>query len=67
MLIPFQSIWDGHLGRSSTVKHRVDLESATLRPIDSVSYRAWTGARDLKRDKTESMLEINVIEPAKTE
>lgn len=67
VLTPYQSMWDRHLGRISTIKHRVDLESPIIRPMDLVPYRIESKARDFKRSEIETMLVMNIIEPAKTE
>lgn len=51
VLTTFQSIWNGHLGRISTMKNRVDLLSPMIRPINSVPYRAKPKTRNLEKSQ----------------
>lgn len=44
MLEPFASKWDERLGRTFTVKHRVDLGRSDVRLIHAVPYRAGPNA-----------------------
>lgn len=63
----FQSRWDEYFSRISTINHRVDLKSSTMRPINLVRYRARSNARGFGRFKIENMLAMNVIEPKRTD
>lgn len=60
-------MWDEYLGRTTTVKHRVDLELLEIRPINSVPYHAGPKRHDLERCKIENMLAMNVTEPVRSE
>ena len=66
MLDEFASMWDGHLGRVSIAKHRIELQPGA-RPSYSAPYRAGPKARDFEKSEIDKMLKAGVIEPAKTE
>lgn len=60
-------MWDGYLGRISTVNHRIDLRLLNMCPIQLVPYRARPRTRDFEKSKIDNMLTINVKEPTQTE
>lgn len=60
-------MWDGHLGRKSTAKHRVELVDPNTPPVPSAPYRAGPKARELEKTEINKVLAENIIEPAQTE
>lgn len=66
MLEPFSKMWDGHLGRISVAKHRIDLMSGST-PVHSAPYRAGPKVREFQRTKINRMFEQEVLESVTTE
>lgn len=67
MLEPFPSMSDKHLGRIFTVKHRVDLESPSIRPIQFDSYCSTPKSRDYKTSEIDKMFAMKVKGSSQTE
>lgn len=63
LLSNFESMWDGHPGKISIVKHQIDLSPAQSKPIRFVLYRAGPKARELERNEIDKMLLGGVIRP----
>lgn len=66
MLQAFSNMWDGHLGRISVAKHRIDLTPGAS-PIHSAPYRARTKVPKFHQIEIAGMLEQEVIELARIE
>lgn len=66
MLEPFQSMWDGKMGPTTSVTNRVDLDPLEARPIRSVSYRAGLKARGFEKHQIDTKLKLHVVERAQT-
>lgn len=67
MLSEFESMWDGHLGRISTAKHRIELSDPNTAPVLSAPPHDGPKTREFERIEVDKMLAENVIEPAQTE
>lgn len=67
MLSQFQHLWDGHLGRIATAKHRIELIDPTTLPVHSVPYRACPKTREFEKLEVAKMLNDNIIETPQTE
>lgn len=64
MLTPLQSMCDGHLSWILPIKHRANLEWATILPTHLEPYHAEPKARDFESSNIENVLGMNVIETA---
>lgn len=67
MLPEFRDLWDGHLGRINTLKHRIELTLSDIWPIHSATYRGGLPGRKFEGEEIEEMLRMHVIIPAQTE
>lgn len=67
MLKPLLSRWDGPLAQIAAVKHKVDLESPTIRLIISTPYHAGPETSEFESYKIENRLVMNMMEAAQTE
>lgn len=67
MLIKFQRMWDGHLGRINVAEHIINLLNDEMRPVYSTPYRAEPTARKCSEAGINQMIAENVIERATTE
>lgn len=66
-VIEFQSMWDGHLERVNTAKHRIELRPENTQPIYCTPLWAGQKAREFEKTEIEEMLPKKVIEPTQTE
>lgn len=62
----FEDMWDGHLGRTTTAKHRIGLADNDVRSVQRSTYRVSLKARQFAATKTDRMLREQIIEPATT-
>lgn len=67
LLLAIPNIWDGRLGRKSTLRHCVTLDLSRIRVIHLVPYQAGLKARHFEKSEMGKMLAMYVIEPCKTE
>lgn len=67
MVKKYTSTRDGHLGRITVARHRIDLNATDAPSIHSALYRAGPKQGKLGRKKIENMEEICVAESAVTE
>lgn len=67
ILSELESRWDGHLGRISTAKHRIEPNDPTIVLVHSDPYRAGPKKCEFERIKIDKMLAGKIIEPAQTE
>ncbi len=59
-------MWGGNLGEINSTSHRIDQNPGT-RPIAQHPYRAGPRAREAEDKEVKRLLEVGVIEPARTE
>lgn len=62
----YADIWDSHLRRIKTAKHRIELSNDNVCPMNSARYRAGPKERQFEATKSNRMFEEEVIEPATT-
>lgn len=67
MLTELGFMWDGHVGRITTAKHRAGLVDLTTSPMPSAPYHCGPKAHEFEKTRITRMLENNIIEPAQTE
>lgn len=67
MVTRFRSMWDGRLGCTSVVRHRIKLFEETTQPVHLVPYRAGPKIREFKKPKSEKMLFDKRINRVQTE
>lgn len=66
MLLQFLSIWDRHLGRIGTIKHKIkSLPSSN--PVYSTPFRSGPTGPNFQQFEVEEMLSQNNINPPQTE
>lgn len=56
ILSQFEHMWDGHLGRITTAKHRIELLEPTTRSVHSAPYRASSKTREFEKLEIEQKL-----------
>lgn len=66
MLTELDSMWNGHLGRISLSKYRIDIFNNEVKAVLSVLYRARLTARQFSAAEINRMLVKRVIEPVVT-
>lgn len=67
MLELFSPMWDGHVGRITIAKHRIEMNTRDIRPINSAPYRVGPAARAFEKEEQAKMTKMRVIEPAQRE
>lgn len=62
-----EDVWDGHLGRIETVRHRIERTFNEISPVHRAVYCAGQSAIQFPAEKVQKMLQEEVLEPANTE
>lgn len=62
-----ETVWNGHLGREATAKHRTGLPDPGKTPINLSWYRADPRPHKLEISETDERLAEEKIEPVNTE
>lgn len=62
LLLIFQQIWNGHLGRLEPDEHQIELNIAQERPVHSGPYRAGLRVLEFKKHGIYKMPAMGVVE-----
>lgn len=53
----FENMWDGHLGRIKTTKHRIELSSTGVHPVHRAPYHEGLISRQFTAKEVQKMLQ----------
>lgn len=67
MFSKFESMWDGHLGRTKAAQHWIKLSSEDTQPIHSIQLQVRPRVRKSEKKEIAKMLEVEFIKSAQTE
>lgn len=63
----FHQILGGHLGRTTTTKHQIELPKPNTRSVQAATYSAGPKTCKFEKTQIDELLKESIIEPAHTE